>query len=513
MRVLKFLAISMAIHTIGIIVLSHILTSGVEFPASLPTKREMTAEIFRVEPPKPTEPPKEEKPEIADESDRKSKAIESARKPAPPSPGEFALLPNFKPRIGRGTVMKTVGSWGRVTGKSFRPVETDKLGRKVVSTSILSFQSGPEMKPAPPRIEAKPTAPPDKLTDGEVSFNLKTPLPGGRIVKSMGIFGTYYAYGNESGEGQVFGGFQMLMRRLGSSISSRTSRGKLDLVFIIDTSGSMRDNIRGIRAYIVDLLNILKGEGYDLGLGLVTFADARIERIEARGITTDTEEFRNQLFEIRTEGGGDQPESTYEAIMAAVERINYRWFSKPYFVLATDAPMHDRDIDGESRYSLDYVIETLRRKKIKMDVLGIDYLPLKQLALGTGGEWFRIPGTGYAESSPRPLTDKSFAWLQGLCSIEGGKLEERIVISLPQPRPRRIEIKVKVLDPRGIRIFSDEESHGIEEGIGDQVVISPVLDIGRLARMEGIYTIIWRLRDEVGNEALLRRYVKIDGGG
>jgi len=506
MRILKFLIISIAIHVIMLIVLSHILTGEVEFPAS--PRRGITAEIFKVEPPKPAEPPRKRAPEVADadRSGRKSGADDL------PSPNELVLTLKLRPKIERGVMTAAVEIRPEVRekGELPHPVGMDKLRREVTLIPPSSFHRSLGVKSAPPEIKVRlPARPSDELTDKEISPDLKAPLPGGKITKSMGIFSAYYAYGNGSNEGQVFGGFQMLMRRLGSDISSRIPKGKLDLIFIIDTSGSMRDNIRGIRAYTADLLNILRDEGYDLGLGLVTFADVRIERVKTRGITTDLEEFKNWLFKLQTEGGGDQPESTYEAIIAAIRKIDYRWFSRPYFILATDAPMHDKDIDGESEYSLDRIIEILRKKNIRMNVLGIDYLPLKQLAWGTGGEWFRIPGTGYTENLPQKPTDRSFAWLQGLCSIEGGKLRERIVISLPQPRPNRIEIKVKVLDPKGIRIFSNDETQEIKGEIGDRIVISPVLDMSRIARAEGIYTIIWRLRDDLGNEAILRRYVKI----
>ncbi|RKY04524.1 hypothetical protein DRP77_03630 [Candidatus Poribacteria bacterium] len=252
---------------------------------------------------------------------------------------------------------------------------------------------------------------------------------------------------------------------------------------------------------------MLREEGYDLGLGLVAFS-GEAEGMEVKGITTDPVQFQNWLYGLRTEGGGDIAESIYEALMAALERVDYRWFAKKHFILATDAPPHDKDIDGRSPYSLDEVIETLRKKGIAVTVLGIDHLPIKQLAWGTGGQWIRIPGSGYLESLPQTPPQKDLAWLEGACLLEGGKLKQRITVHLSDPNPGRLALRVKVLGPDGRKLFEREMRVDLPESPTGFVTLSPEIDLKNLARSKGTYTVIWRLSDG-RREALLRSYLDI----
>ena len=96
-------------------------------------------------------------------------------------------------------------------------------------------------------------------------------------------------------------------------------------------------------------------------------------------------------------GVGDLTEAGLEALMAAVKASEFRKGAQRFIVLASDGAFHDADYDGRSVYSLDEVIETLQNEKARVDVIGIDYLPIRQIALATGGTWRAIPGRGNAE--------------------------------------------------------------------------------------------------------------------
>ena len=185
---------------------------------------------------------------------------------------------------------------------------------------------------------------------------------------------------------------------LGRWLTATTTQ-KVDVVFVLDETESMRDNIRGIRAYVDFLFEAFEREGRDATFGLVAFTDKTREF----GQTDDLGTFKNWLFSIGVEGGGDIAEAGLDALMAAVNQMKFRNGAQRFIVLASDAAFHDADYNGRSVYSLDQVIEVLQNEQIRVDVIGLDYLPIRQIALATGGTWRAIPGRGYLEYIP-PLT-------------------------------------------------------------------------------------------------------------
>ena len=137
-------------------------------------------------------------------------------------------------------------------------------------------------------------------------------------------------------------------------------------------------------------------EKHEPAFGLVTFTD----KAKMHGYTTDFGNFKNWLFKINVDGGGDISEAGLDALMTAVAAMRFRHGAQRFFILASDSSFHDADYDGKSVYSLDSVIETLQSEKIRVDVIGLDYLPIKQIAKATGGTWRAIPGRGYLEYIP-----------------------------------------------------------------------------------------------------------------
>ena len=120
----------------------------------------------------------------------------------------------------------------------------------------------------------------------------------------------------------------------------------------------------------------------------------------------------------------DLAESGLDALMAALNRTKFRDSAQRFFVLVSDGAFHDADYDGRSAYSQDGVIETLQRQGVRVDVIGLNFLPIKQLAWATGGTWRQIPGRGYMEHIPRTLTAKMLSEL-GVLGFDGDGLEGR----------------------------------------------------------------------------------------
>ncbi|MFQ6041660.1 MAG: vWA domain-containing protein [Candidatus Poribacteria bacterium] len=342
-----------------------------------------------------------------------------------------------------------------------------------------------------------------------------------KIRKGEGWLNSYYSGENlSSSEGVSDGRFRELMNDIAIGISASAHRKKVDIVFLIDTTGSMVDNVRGIRAYIDAFLERLRWNKFDVALGLVAFSDGK-SKPRTFGVTTDFGKFKNWLHRIDFVGGGDLTEAGLEAVMAAVDEIDYRRKTQKYFIMASDGPFHDADYDGRSLYSLDQVIAELKANNIQMETVGLDYLPMKQLAWATGGQWRLIPGKGYLEKISMPLPTKIYSQL-GVLESDSGSLKDEIIVPIDQNPPAWIKLSWKVLNPHGEKVLGDfvekrelstEKSYGYPRKSlnepPDKIRFPLTIDLSNFRGIPGIYTFIYRLEDSSGRRSILRRTVDL----
>lgn len=315
--------------------------------------------------------------------------------------------------------------------------------------------------------------------------------------------GNSWGGGSTSSGGGVGGAFVYMMKDIANTLAEATTAKKVDVIFVLDETASMVDNIRGIRAYVDFLFETMEREGRDATFGLVTFTDTT----KRYGRTDDLGTFKNWLFRIGVDGGGDIAEAGLDGLMTAVNETKFRRGAQRFILLASDGAFHDADYDGRSPYSLDEVIETLQKARVRVDVIGIDYLPIRQIALATGGTWRAIPGRGYLEYvPPLTLTVKLFSKL-GTLGFEDGRVDDKITVYINNPpRPKQLTLTWKVLSPLGERCYGPfTETKTIPDDGSTQVELTPVIDTEVFQRMEGNYTIIYRLENEHGHRSILRR--------
>ncbi|MCC6214956.1 MAG: VWA domain-containing protein [Polyangiaceae bacterium] len=167
-------------------------------------------------------------------------------------------------------------------------------------------------------------------------------------------------------------------------------RRTVDVAFVLDTTGSMSEEIEGVKATIRAVAERLEGTGTSVRIGLVEYkdrGDAYVTR--AYPMTTDLDGFSDSVAAIRASGGGDTPEAMNEGLAAALEGLDWseRSVARMAFVIA-DAPPH-LDYAGDRSYSLS--MRDAARRGIQlftvsasgMDALG--QVVMRQLAQFTGG--------------------------------------------------------------------------------------------------------------------------------
>ncbi len=324
----------------------------------------------------------------------------------------------------------------------------------------------------------------------------------GDALRATGM-GNSWGGGGSSGGANVGGVFVYMMKDIARTLAEASKTKKVDVVFVLDETASMTDNIRGIRAYVDFLFEAFEREGRDATFGLVTFTD----ETRKYGSTDDLGTFKNWLFKIGVDGGGDIAEAGLDGLMTAVTETKFRKGAQRFIVLASDGAFHDADYDGRSAYSLDQVIETLQNAQVRVDVIGLDYLPIRQIALATGGTWRAIPGRGYLEYvPPLTLTVKLFSKL-GTLNLENEQMDDKITIYINNPpRPKQLTLTWKVLNPLGERCYGPfTEKKIIPDDGSTEVELRPILDSDAFQTMPGVYTIIYRLENEQGHQGILRR--------
>lgn len=328
---------------------------------------------------------------------------------------------------------------------------------------------------------------------------------GSRTVNGAGAAGgAAYGPGSNAQPSYMIDPYRGVMKKLAEGIVQSTEAEKLDIVLIVDTTGSMEDNVRGVRAYANQFAGILRLHKRDAHFGLVTFTDASHDPPKTMGLTDNAVDLRNWLNAAKFTGGGGLAESGLEAVMAALNEFRYRDGAKKRFIFISDGPFHDRDYNGASDLTMDAVIETLKQRRVTLDSVSIDFLLSKQIAWGTGGQWTRIPGKGHLEQFIQPLPVQSNAALGVLSTKAGSASDEIYVFAPPNEQVKWYQLTWRLLNPRGEKIqgeFTDRRS-----AVGQRkIVFRPEFNPEWFSGLPGAYTAIYRVTDSAGRSSSLRR--------
>ena len=168
------------------------------------------------------------------------------------------------------------------------------------------------------------------------------------------------------------------------SMNVTRSGRALDVVFLIDTTRSMTPFIEGLKRKCIDFADIVNRDGHDCWLGLVGFGDLELnEPIEVFEPTADVKQFQSRVGSLEVTGGGDEPESSVEALDRALT-IDFRDGARVCMVHITDAGCHHVG-------RLPGIARTLRDKDIVSYVVSVqEYANLYARLCGNGGKFVPI---------------------------------------------------------------------------------------------------------------------------
>ena len=168
----------------------------------------------------------------------------------------------------------------------------------------------------------------------------------------------------------------------------------IDIVFLIDTTGSMNPYIKGIKRFIRKLLfdanktiSQFKIESISvLKFGLVAYRDhdqeneSYVSKVLCN-LTDNKKEFRESLYSLDAKGGEDECEAVLDGLDEVVNNIKWRNDSMKFLYHFCGSPPHGKDIncDAEDNYpdgcpcGKQYrdIIQQLRGKGIEYNIISI----------------------------------------------------------------------------------------------------------------------------------------------
>jgi len=123
------------------------------------------------------------------------------------------------------------------------------------------------------------------------------------------------------------------------------SKPRIEVCFVLDTTGSMGGLIEGAKQKIWSIANemISAQPTPELKLGLIGYRDRGDEYVvKSFSLTDDIDAIYGHLREFQAGGGGDAPESVNEALAEAIHKMPWSSDSKVLKIifLVGDAPPH-----------------------------------------------------------------------------------------------------------------------------------------------------------------------------
>jgi Mg-chelatase subunit ChlD len=192
-----------------------------------------------------------------------------------------------------------------------------------------------------------------------------------------------------------------------------TAKPKVEVVFCLDTTGSMGNLIEGAKQKIWSICNQIAGGKPvpDLKVGLVAYRDKGDQYItKVIDLTDDLDSIHGQLKKFVAAGGGDEPEHVNKALYDAVHEIKWSTDKKTLRIifLVGDAPPH-MDYTDDVKYP-----ETCKKAVEKGIIINTIQCgnsdscmkAWKDIAVKSEGSYAAIPQSGGVVSIKTPYDGK-----------------------------------------------------------------------------------------------------------
>ncbi|MEE8424811.1 MAG: vWA domain-containing protein, partial [Elusimicrobiota bacterium] len=183
--------------------------------------------------------------------------------------------------------------------------------------------------------------------------------------------------------------------------SARPHRASVEVVFVLDTTGSMGGLLEAAKQKVWGIANeIAKGKPTPkIRMGLIAYRDKSDKYVtQVTDLTTNLDKMYEKLLALKADGGGDGPEHVLKGLEDAIEKISWSADKKTFKVvyLVGDAPAH---LDYKDTPELKVLTERAVRKGLILNTVqcGSDGETTRQwrrIARLGEGKYLAIPHNG-----------------------------------------------------------------------------------------------------------------------
>ena len=234
------------------------------------------------------------------------------------------------------------------------------------------------------------------VTGGSRSAQLVTTASGRALLfpRALGLDGTALsavaACGQATAQATIHGEDVDGVTELKlATLRELPARRTIDLAFVLDTTGSMGEEIEAVKSTIRTVAARLGADQTDVRIGLVEYkdrSDAQVTR--SYPFSSDLAAFSRSVAQLSAEGGGDTPEDMQAGLNVALDQLQWRTDATArMIVVVADAPPHldyqdERDYADAARRAAAHGIKLFTVSASGMDDTG--QVVMRQLAQFTG---------------------------------------------------------------------------------------------------------------------------------
>lgn len=129
-------------------------------------------------------------------------------------------------------------------------------------------------------------------------------------------------------------------------------RPKLDVAFVVDTTGSMKDDIRAVKDSLFDIVEkvVTRTKGLSIRFGIVSYRDHppqdRTYVTRIFDFTSNIKTVHKEISKLKPSEGGDTPEAVADGLHDARTRLSWDTNAYKVLLLVGDAPPHGREYNS-----------------------------------------------------------------------------------------------------------------------------------------------------------------------
>ena len=176
----------------------------------------------------------------------------------------------------------------------------------------------------------------------------------------------------------------LAMTKVGKHIVANRSTDLVDIVFVVDGSGSMKNDIDAVREHLNSMTDLFDSAGMNFTIGVVAFRAGTGYGLlgldfEVIPQTRSISQVKKILAQLKFRGD----ENGLDALIRAADEVTFRRAAEIHFIFVTDEYV-------SGAYSAMDVVMKMKTSRIKVDVIGRDEPFQKFIAKSTGGVWLPI---------------------------------------------------------------------------------------------------------------------------